>query len=160
VSPWSSAETEKETMADGEAFERELFARRARALGAEAVPSLASVMRAAESNREESAVRGARGRVIMAAVLAAACMMAALTRIPRVETSGAIVAEVDAAAPASDTIVEAAPAGECTMNEEIVASEESACVAPTPLFTPARLFSARPLDPPCGADESCAITTQ
>ena len=46
------------------------------------VPSLASVLQRAEATRE---ARGARGRAFVAMALAAACMMAAATRLPRTE---------------------------------------------------------------------------
>jgi hypothetical protein len=176
VNPWSKAEPGTESAgSDGqgsESFERELFARRARAIGPAAIPSLASVMRAAEATQEEHPAQGARGRAIVALALAAACLMAASTRVPHVETNGMIVPDMDAAAPAlasasrpvlSLYAAEATPAGECTLGEEIASAEERACFAPVtppaagPLFTPAPLFSLAPAEHSCAAEESCAL---
>jgi hypothetical protein len=156
VNPCSSADRESES----ESFERELFARRARALEPGAIPSLASVLRAAEAKRESSAAWGARGRAAVAMTLAAACMMAALSKLPLAEERGTIVAEIDASAPppvrALARGAETTSADVCTMTDEVLASEESACFAPAQLFTPAPLYTATPCAHECSAEESCA----
>ena len=163
MNPWSSAE------AGDESLERELFARRARALAPAVVPSLASVLRAAEATREAREIRRARGRASVAVILAAACMMAALTRLPRTETRGergetgeSIAADIDASAgyPVSQSIAQDVPAEPvCSIDDEIVASEEPACFASAPLFTPAPAFTRPQISRACDSNESCATMT-
>jgi hypothetical protein len=146
VNPWSRAEP------GSEAMERELFARRARALetrrapevgSAGAVPSLASVLRAAKANeerRETDAARSAHGRTFVAMALAAACMMAAFTKLPSTPSTrarDAIAAEMDASAPRASLTLETASEETCTLDDEVLVSEERACLAPAPLFTAA-----------------------
>jgi hypothetical protein len=155
VNPWSGADADR----DGERMERELFAGRARALGPAAIPSLASVLRAAETSRETRAARSAHGRAFMAMMLAAACMTAAITKLPTAATTGAIAPDVDASAPRAASAYETAAAATCTLDDELLVSEESACFAPAPLFTAAPAVAASLAPPPtCSADESCAIS--
>jgi hypothetical protein len=131
VSPWSRAERESE------AAERELFVRRARALEPAVIPSLASVLRAADDeSRESDAARNAHGRTFVAMALAAACMMAAATKLPTTEARGMIAAERDAGAPRGYTL-ETASAETCTLDDAVLFSEEKACSAPVPLFSAA-----------------------
>ncbi len=160
MSPWSEAQTESES------FERDLFARRARALPPAAVPSLETVMRAAAARREAAAAKSARGRMFVAMSLAAACMMAAITRLPHGDVRGAgpasIVPDVDAAtstAPFSphqlaSAVEDPAPAGEC--EDQRLALEEHVCVAPTRSNGPALFSRAETAAPPCDPNESCA----
>jgi hypothetical protein len=159
VNPWSSAE------AGGESTERELFARRARALDPAEVPSLAAVLGAAEVRREAHAAGSARGRAFVAVALAAACMMAALTKLPHAQSgvrqSDSIAAETDASS-GSDIIAASAeepPAGDtCTSEDARLALEEQqVCSTPVQLYTPAPAFSRAP---ECDTNESCAIPTQ
>jgi hypothetical protein len=160
VSPWRSNESDE----GDEGLERHLFARRARALEPAVVPSLASVLQRAEATRE---ARGAHGRVFVAMALAAACMMAAATRIPRTEiragAAESIAAEIDASATnvmSSAVAQEAPPGATCSMDDEIFTSEERTCFAPAPLFTPAPAFAAPPpMTLACSSNESCTMTT-
>jgi hypothetical protein len=145
VNPWSSAEPGRESA------ERELFARRARALDPAEVPSLATVLRAAEVRREAHAAGGARGRAFMAMALAAACMMAALTRLPHpqagIEPRASIAAELDASSPSelvAASVQEPAAGDTCASQDERLALEEQQCVVPTPLYTPRRRSPGRP----------------
>jgi hypothetical protein len=163
VNPWMTAQP------GSEALERDLFARRARAMEPAQVPPLAAVLRAVETNRETRAARGAQGRTFMAMALAAACLMAAFTRLPSTEATGAIVADLDASAPRQGTAVLTASAATCTLDDETsdpLMSIERACVAPAPLFTAAPpSFTAAPPQSSmpesltCAAAESCAIAT-
>jgi hypothetical protein len=165
VSPWSRAE------AEGESFERELFARRARALKPGSVPSLDAVLRAAESRREVAAAGHARGRAFVAMALAAACLVAALTKLPRGEArhggAAAITRDIDASAGVggfSPALFAAAapepPAGsECTVDDARLAREERACMAPAHLYTPVP-FSPAESVAPCDPNESCATEAQ
>jgi hypothetical protein len=147
VNPWNGAEPESAE----EAEERDLFARRARALGRAEVGSLASVLRAARVSRDltealggdqwSPAASGARVRTLVAVTLAAACMTAAVTRLPRTRTSNAIAPEIDASSPhltsAPDTGGSAGTAGSgatCFASDEVLVSEEAACFSPA-LFT-------------------------
>jgi hypothetical protein len=156
VSPWRSNESD-------ERLERDLFARRARALEPAIVPSLASVLQQAEATRE---ARGARGRAFVAMALAAACMMAAATRLPRTEiragVAESIAAEIDASATSvmsSAVAQEVPPGATCSMDDEIFTSEERTCFAPAPLFTPAPTFTPPPMTLACSSNESCAMST-
>ena len=159
MNPWSEAEP------GSEAMDRELFARRARALEPAAVPSLSEVLRAAraeEDSRETRAARGAQGRAFVAMALAAACMTAAVTKLPGIATRGTIAAEVDASAPGATSKTEMATTAACELHDEVLMSEEQACFAPAPLFTAAP--TSTPLSPPssplaCTASESCAMST-
>jgi hypothetical protein len=176
VNPWSGAE-------GGESMERELFARRARALEPARVPPLADVLRAARVKREEHdgrerhAMGSARGRTVMAVALAAACMMATLTKLPSIGNQigprASIAAEMDASAggeivPASTQ--EPAAGDTCSARDERLAlgiEEQQACFAPAPLYTPAPAIAPLPdvpchaSDPhPCDPNESCANETQ
>jgi hypothetical protein len=165
VNPWSRAE------AGGESVERDLFARRARALEPAVVPSLAAVLREAAARREARAVVSARGRSFVAMALAAACLMAALTKVPRPETlSGTrepIAAERDASAGSEAAPVIASSAQEpaagdtCSMEDQRLAlEEEQACFTPAPLYTPAPAFAGTQASRTCDSNESCAIPTQ
>ena len=148
MNPWNGAEPESAE----EAEERDLFARRARALGPAEVGSLASVLRAARGRRDlpealggdtwGPAAPGARVRTLVAVTLAAACMTAAVTRLPRSQTSGTIAPEIDASSPrmasAADPAGTAGTAGSgasCTASDEVLVSEETACFSPA-LFIP------------------------
>ncbi|MGO8998712.1 MAG: hypothetical protein ACLQVI_35770 [Polyangiaceae bacterium] len=165
MNPLRSAETEAETESS-EALERELFARRARALDPVVVPSLASVLRAAEVKREARVARGARVQTFAAMALAAACMVATLTKLPRTETrrvpAESIAAERDASAGAPMTLASAEdvpPGATCSMEEATLPSEERACVMPAPLFTPAPASPCTSVAHDCDPNESCAIGT-
>lgn len=158
MNPWSDGGPKEETA------ERGLFERRARALGPAAVPSLASVLRAVDAPKEPFALRGSRGRTLMAMTLAAACMMAAVTRLPSSSTHATIRAESDAgAARVATTSVsyETAAADTCTMDDDRLVSEETVCLdlsntfySTAPKTTPAVSV------PPCVPNESCAISMQ
>ncbi len=122
-------------------MERDLFARRARAMEPASVPSLASVLSAVDESRETSAARSAHGRALMTLALAAACMLASITKLPLTETRASIEGEnIDASAPRA---LVAASESTCSLDDEIAASEERACVDPTRLFsaTPSSLAS-------------------
>ena len=174
MNPWSEAEP------GSEASERELFARRARALEPAAVPSLGEVLRAAraaaparaarsaEDSGDPRAARGAQGRAFVAMALAAACMTAAVTKLPGAAVRGSIAAEVDASAPGrapgpgSGSGTPLASSATCELEDEVLVSEERACFAPAPLFTVAprsALISAPSSPLACTASESCAIPT-
>jgi len=151
VNPWSGAEAESE-LAD-----RELFERRAQALGRESVPPLAAVLRAADAVPAAPAGNGAKARAFVAMTLAAACMAAAVTRLPSRDGRPMISAEIDAGARAM-TSYETASSETCSMDDEMLVSEETACIDPAP-----RLFSAAPKSvgiAPCVPNESCAIATE
>jgi hypothetical protein len=168
VSPWSRAETGDGSVkgaaapALDERAERELFARRARALGPSEVGSLASVLRAADVSRARSSLRAPP---LAAFALAAACFAAAWAGLPGTNASRTIVADLDAGtspAPygeARSTV--ASPPGEestCTNAEgNVFASTElRACVAQPVTFTA--------LSPPraqlaCEREEACSAAT-
>ena len=140
MNPWKGADPESAE----EAEERALFTRRARVLARGEVASLASVLRAARVSRDVADARGGRVRAIVAVTLAAACMTAAVTRLPGTQTRGAIAADIDASSPRPavppETAVHSAPASAltsgvpCSSSNEVLFSEEIACVSPT-LFT-------------------------
>jgi hypothetical protein len=170
VNPWSGAEP------GSEAAERALFARRARAeqaLGPAVVPSLASVLEAARTSddgRETRAQRGAQSRAFVAMALAAACMAAAVTKLPTATTRGSIAADFDAGAPSATNGARGAgraiePAmATCELDDEVLMSEERACFAPTALFTVApppttAALSSAPPPIACTASESCPMST-
>ncbi len=169
MNPWNEAE------ASDESLERELFARRARALDAPDVPSLSAVMRAAEARRLEVApVKGNRGHApVLALALAAACAMAAITRLPRGETppGDTIRAEIDAG-PAATFMTAAAsnevatPGSTCSLDDERLArgeAEERECVAPAAQYTPVPdtcAASHAAAVAPCDPNESCALGAQ
>jgi hypothetical protein len=188
VSPWDRAETEAPSPTeDDEAPLRALFARRAQALettlGAVEVPSLEAVLaasrreapRAAEKKALEKAPRAtdrsARGRVIAALSLAAACMLAALSELPRDPAPSRIVADPAtalAAAPVPDAlpkppgpslaVVEPEPAGECTMNESVAVPEDHACVSSCPLDTTPPVSSPVVEDPESNTEVGCSMS--
>ncbi len=174
MNPWSGAEgatsVPNVTDATDEASERELFARRARALEPAALPSLASILRAADVPVEAvvaSSTAGlpgsqpGRGRTVVAMLLAAACMTAAITRLPGTEARQTISAE-DAGAPGMarfESTMELASSEEvCSMDNEVASAEESACVSPAPVFAAAsNIAMSMPPTTPCVPNESCAI---
>jgi hypothetical protein len=124
VSPWSRAEAGEDGSARGvaapasdERAERELFARRARALGPAGVPTLAAVLRAADVAQ----ARGARrARPLAALALAAACVGAVWVGLPGTNASRTIVADLDAGALPG-------PYGEARSSAGSQAGEESTC---------------------------------
>ncbi len=167
MNPWSRAEP------GSEAVERELFARRARAMEARGTasgaPSLASVRQAAKSGRRSRAVdesreadasRSAHGRAFVAMALAAACMMAAFTKLPSAQPRDAIVADVDASAARggpSARALETRSSDTCTLDDEVLVSEERrSCLAPAPLFSAAPKLAIASVRSPttCASDES------
>ena len=144
MSPWSRAEAEGEVNApEEETFERDLFARRERALESAgtvgAIPALAVVLRAADVSREARVERSARGRSFVAMALAAACFTAALTKLPQVETHpGAIAADMDAGPPRAGMLVEETAAETCAAGDypfTAAPAEPRACFPPAPTFS-------------------------
>ena len=152
MNPWSRAET-------GEPEERELFARRARALPPASLPALADVLRAADESREQS---GARSRVLMGAILAAACFAATVTALPTIgkhATTSPHASIVPDDAGIKTTVV----AGEVLPDEPCICEEEHSCTgggAPVDnglaCFTPQSAIAAPPPSPACEAEMSCA----
>jgi hypothetical protein len=158
---------------DNEGLERAIFARRAEALGTMLetmeLPSLEAVLAASRrvaprATASPKATQGSsRGRVVAAVSLAAACMLAALSELPREAAPSRIVADPVASAPApvpapSIGLVEPEPAGECTMNESVAVPEEHACVASCPLDSPAPLSTPAVEDPECKAEDGCSMS--
>jgi hypothetical protein len=82
--------------------------------------------------------------------LAAACMAAAVTRLPRTQTERAIAADADATSPRQTPVPETAarvaptsapPAGTtCTSSDDALSPEEETCVTPG-IFTSAPLVT-------------------
>ncbi len=155
MSAWSRAQPEDERN------ERELFARRARALPPAPVPSLETVLREVDRAREAHEARRARGRALVSMALAAACVAASVASVPRVgsrlATHDRILADRDASTPSAVLSIEPeTEACEAEPSREIVAmsSEPPACYAPPAAFPPQ---PTTPSVPFCGANESCAI---
>ena len=90
MNPWSRAES------GAERDERELFARRARALAPMKPPPLSAVLRAAEKTAVPHGPRGSRASSFATFVLAAACFAAVWHRLPSFVATDAITPEEDA----------------------------------------------------------------
>ena len=87
MNPWSRAESGDERV------ERELFVRRARAVGPMKPPSLSAVLRAAEKTAVPRGPRGSRASSFATFVLAAACFAAVWHRLPSFVATDAITPE-------------------------------------------------------------------
>ncbi len=195
MSPWSRTDAEaadEEALLSSpqapfdESFERELFARRARALPAPVVPPLAAVMRLSKVQPVPAVIRPRRpgGRVVEV-LLAVACVAVALAKLPRPGPDQAkpIVADVDAGATAPLLVGGYSSADECPMSDDMFASEGRACFAPEPAASPVPLpvvpdqpctgtgtgtmtvtgGRTAPEEPPhdeCTAEESCAVPSR
>jgi hypothetical protein len=171
VNPWSDAGVGGAEIETDESLERALFAHRAGALKAGIVPPLASVLRAVETTRELHAERGASGRAFVAMALVAACVMGVIAKLPRIETTGSITADVDASAPGTPGAAsesEGTPGALCSIDDGVCTSEERACFSPAPPSVagmgagmsathPAPTFTPVPATHACGSNESCAM---
>ena len=150
MSPLSRAdavESADSAMDEEEALERALFEGRRRASerehGPAEAPPLEAVLRGVDESNVVRVERSAGARAVVAVALAAACFMAALTKLPRVDTgTGSIAPDVDAGAPSVAAFVEHAAAATCSDGVdpvEVCGSEERACYSPatTLAFSPA-----------------------
>ncbi len=138
MSPRSDAEDRDESL------ERELFARRARALGDPAVPALSDVLRraaASDAARSERPRSGGWAQLAGSVCLAAAVMLGAVRSLPSSSTDDSRArggAAPDAGLVAASTAVHASWLSEddtaaCSLDPSVVACEDScSCVDPVP----------------------------
>jgi hypothetical protein len=119
----------------GEAFERSLFERRARARQAGAgVPSLDAVLRAARVEARETS--SGKGRAWRGLILAAACLLTVMKARPHERSTAEITADVDPRTASIATDV----GGVCEERQISSSSGDSLCtsvgVAPPPPVVP------------------------
>jgi hypothetical protein len=166
VNPWSRTDSKGE-----EAWERALFERRAEALPPAVVPAVADVLRAADDRRE---VTRARWSSVTGGLLAAACLAAALTALPKGPPRGRTPIAPDLASTVVAPESETEGAGMCAEERPCTAAAEEpppchesrdtaaglassddalSCVAPEP-FAALQTVLVRS---PCPAETSCAI---
>jgi hypothetical protein len=174
VSLWKHSGThETATAPDDESLERDLFARRARAMGAsEGVPSLDAVLRAAGPAEDHAPRARVAHHVATGMALVAAGFAVLVMGVPRFEhrldTARPVTAEIDAGPAASmsreDATLASWMGGEesepCSVDPSRVYAqlhaEERACVAPPMSFEPSAA-SVVAMSPRAEATPACTL---